>query len=83
MSNKPPTPRQRELLLLAYQYGLDNDGQFPDNLWLGQQLGLFSRSGVSNLKTRLKEKGYVDEREGIEILAQKAYDLSEKFTKRW
>lgn len=70
MNDKPPTPRQREFLLHAYEYFREN-GRFPSNFWIGQQLKLNS-SGISNLKHDLKEKGYIQENFGIVSFTEKA-----------
>lgn len=72
MNEKLPTPRQREFLLHTYQY-LKQNSSFPSNSWLGKQLKLNS-NGVSNLKHALKEKGYIREEFGLELLTDKAIE---------
>lgn len=62
--------QERERLRIVYDH-VNERGEFPDNTWLAEELGV-SVQGVCNFKRRLRQKGYLQGKYGTEGLTEKA-----------
>lgn len=80
VSNKPVTDRETDFLLLVQKH-INENGKAPSNTWLSDELHI-SKSGVSNLKRKLKEKGFLDNMLKESKLTQKAQNLIESLVGR-
>ena len=72
-----PTKQETRFLILAESYiddPIHDQGLFPENKWFEDKLGI-SKSGVSNLKTSLIRKEYLEIKDGQTVFAKKAREF--------
>jgi SOS-response transcriptional repressor LexA len=68
---------ESKFLKAIYQYTLAHEGVYPSDSWLQAEFKFSHQSGVSNVKARLKNKGYLVNKAGGVEFTRKALEYCE------